>query len=390
VYRAARAVAAGVGEVEHLLVHALAGDGGIAVDQHRQRLHLAFGAAPHLARIHRAGDDGVDDLEVRRVEGQGQVHRAARGADVGRVAHVVLDVAGRECRLLLAFEFVEQHRGKLAQGIDQHVEAAAVGHADHHFLHADRAGGADQLVHGEDQGFATLEREALLANIFRVQVALQRFGMGQLHQEALLVLRRVGRGRTDRFQLALQPALLADVRKVHEFGTDRAAEGLPAGFEHLAQGGFAGNCGEGAGLEYLAEVSLGKAVVRRLELRDRGPFAALERIELRPAIAEEAVGVDQLQHLDLLAVGSGGTRRSLQRAFLGALGKGGDDRIVGHVGPAVVAGTRQGSQLVEIVAPGRLDRRRVGEVGIVERLDVRRIRAEQIRVGQHLLHHCIT
>jgi hypothetical protein len=30
--------------------------------------------------------------------------------------------------------------GLLAQGVHQHVEAAAVGHADDHFLHADRAG----------------------------------------------------------------------------------------------------------------------------------------------------------------------------------------------------------------------------------------------------------
>jgi tRNA A37 threonylcarbamoyladenosine dehydratase len=46
--------------------------------------------------------------------------------------------------------------------------------------------------------------------------------------------------------------------------------------------------------------------VRRLEFGIEGRSAALERIELRPAVAQEAVGIDHLQHLDLLAVGTGG------------------------------------------------------------------------------------
>jgi hypothetical protein len=64
-----------------------------------------------------------------------------------------------------------------------------MGHADDHFLHADTAGGADQLVHGQDQRLAAFEREALLADILGMQVALQGLCLGQLHQEALLVLR---------------------------------------------------------------------------------------------------------------------------------------------------------------------------------------------------------
>ncbi len=92
--RAARAIAARLREVEHFLVDALAGHRGVAVDQDRQDLGPALGATPQLAGIDRTLDDRVDDFEVRRVERKRQVAGTARGGDVGREAHVVLDVAG--------------------------------------------------------------------------------------------------------------------------------------------------------------------------------------------------------------------------------------------------------------------------------------------------------
>ena len=55
----------------------------LAEDQHRQRLVLAVGAATHLTGIDRAGHHGIDDLKVRWVERQRQMHRAARRADIG-------------------------------------------------------------------------------------------------------------------------------------------------------------------------------------------------------------------------------------------------------------------------------------------------------------------
>lgn len=80
VYRAARAVAASLREVEHFLVNALAGHGGVAVDQHRQHLLLVGVAATDLAGIHRALDHRVDDLEVRGVERERQVHQGRQGS----------------------------------------------------------------------------------------------------------------------------------------------------------------------------------------------------------------------------------------------------------------------------------------------------------------------
>jgi hypothetical protein len=73
-------------------------------------------------------------------------------------------------------ELGEQVLGHLAQGVDQHVQAAAVGHADHDLLHALAAAALDHLVHRGDEALAALEREALLADVLGVQVALQALG----------------------------------------------------------------------------------------------------------------------------------------------------------------------------------------------------------------------
>ena len=74
--------------------------------------------------------------------------------DVGREAQVVLDVAGRQVGVVLALELGEQVLGHLAQRIDQHVQPAAVRHADDHFLHAAGARALHQLVEQRDQRFA--------------------------------------------------------------------------------------------------------------------------------------------------------------------------------------------------------------------------------------------
>ncbi len=83
VHRAAGTEAARLRQVERLLIHALAGKGGIAVQQHRQHLLALMILAPMLARAHRTFHHRIDDLQMRRIEGQRDVHGPARRADVG-------------------------------------------------------------------------------------------------------------------------------------------------------------------------------------------------------------------------------------------------------------------------------------------------------------------
>ena len=142
VHRAAGVVAARLRQLQGLHDHALAGKGGIAVHQHRQHLVALLVAAPLLARAHRAFDHRIDDLEVRGVEGEHRVHVAARGPQVGREALVVLHVARAlaACfRSYLPSNSENSIRRRLAQQIDQHIQPAAVGHADDDFLDAGRA-----------------------------------------------------------------------------------------------------------------------------------------------------------------------------------------------------------------------------------------------------------
>ena len=73
--------------------------------------------------------------------------------------------------------------------IDEHVEAAAVRHAEHHVVHAVGAAAVDELVKQRNQTVAAFEREAFLADIFRVQIALETFGLREQLQRAFLLPR---------------------------------------------------------------------------------------------------------------------------------------------------------------------------------------------------------
>ena len=69
-------------------------------------------------------------------------------------------------------------------------------HADHGLLHALRAGALDQVVEHRDHRVAALAGEALLPDVLRVQVALERLGRGQpLEDVPLLRGVYVGRAR---------------------------------------------------------------------------------------------------------------------------------------------------------------------------------------------------
>ena len=130
-HRSARTVSASLGEVEHFLVDALTGHGGIPVNQHWKYLLLGPFAAPMLTRVRHTDDNRVDDFEMRRIESQRQMAGAPRGRYVGRVAQVVLDVAGGQILRLLAFELVKQHCRFLAQRIDQNIQTSTMRHTDH-------------------------------------------------------------------------------------------------------------------------------------------------------------------------------------------------------------------------------------------------------------------
>ena len=180
---------------------------------------------------------GIHDLEMRGIERQRHVHVAAGRAQVRREALVVLHVArALQVRgVVLAFEFVEQHRGRFAEHVHQHVEAAAMRHADDAFLDALLSALLDQVVEQRDQRVAAFEREALLADVLGVQVALEAFGGRELPQQVLLLFGgELAREPADQ-ELILQPQALFGVRHVRELRADGAAVGVLELREDFAQ-----------------------------------------------------------------------------------------------------------------------------------------------------------
>ena len=145
--RAAGAVAAQLGQVERLGDDALAGERRVAVHEQRQDGEVLAGEVePVLLGADDALEDRVDGLEVGRVGGEVDLGLAAvLGDELALGAEVVLDVAGALDGLgvLLALELAEDLAVGLAGDVGEHVEAAAVRHADADLVHV-VVGGAAQ------------------------------------------------------------------------------------------------------------------------------------------------------------------------------------------------------------------------------------------------------
>jgi hypothetical protein len=288
---------------------------------------------------------------------------------------------------VLALELEEQVLRHLAEHVDQHVEPAAVRHADHDLLHAVGAGALDQVVDAGDQALAALEREALLPDVPGVQVALELLGLGQLLEQVLLLRRRQLGRAAHRLDALLDPHPLRAVADEHVLEADVAAVRVAQRLDQRAQRD-AVEAHEGARVDHLLEVGLRQVVVRRLQLRHARPLQALERVDRRPARAGDAVGGDQQQrgHLQPLrrqVLGRHRARRA-ELAALRFLHERLDDRRVRDVLHRVA---RQHLHAVEVLAPFLGHAARVDQVALVQLLDERGVAAEQVGVVQELLHH---
>ncbi|MCY1421492.1 hypothetical protein D9M71_371500 [compost metagenome] len=235
-----------------------------------------------------------------RVERQRQVHFATRGHDVGGEALVVLHVTGGQALGLLAFELVEQVARVLAEGVDQDVQTAAVGHADDNFLQAVGAGALDDLVQQRNQTLATFKAETLGARVFGAQVLFQAFGSGQALQQVALDFRRERRTATHAFQALLEPLALLGIDDVGELGTDGAAIRLVEGLLNLAQSSlFLADveltCTEGG-----IEVGVGQSVVTDRQIGRSRTLPQPKRIKLGGLVAAHAECLDQAQDFNLL------------------------------------------------------------------------------------------
>ena len=115
-------------------------------------------------------------------------------------AEVVLDVAGAALGIggdclegPLALELAQDRLVGAADHMGQHVQPAAVGHAEHDLVAALLCGEGDRLVQHRHHHVQSLDRELLLAEERPAQVALEALDLGQpLEQRRLSSAPRCG------------------------------------------------------------------------------------------------------------------------------------------------------------------------------------------------------
>src|SRR5690606_4912819 len=110
-------------------------------------------------------------------------------------------------------------------------------HADRGALHALARGAVDDAVEQRDERLAALEREALLADVLRLQERLERLGLVELAEDAQLLV--VVRLLVGALELLLEPVALLVVADVHVLDADRAAVRVAQHAEDVAELGLA-------------------------------------------------------------------------------------------------------------------------------------------------------
>ena len=174
-------------------------------------------------------------------------------------------------------------------------------HADHELLHALLARSLNEIVEHRNQRLAALEREPLLADEARVQVALDTLGARETVQDRRLLGRAERPVHAGRFELLAQPEPLAGARDVRELGRELAAVDLLQQREDVLELHSLFSCaGQAARVELAREIGLVEPEeVEGEHGRDR-PLPEPERIEVRDLMTAEAVDLDQARDRGLL------------------------------------------------------------------------------------------
>ncbi len=210
---------------------------------------------------------------------------------------MIFDVAGAFDRVGIdraALEFVEQRAMRLAHHLGQHVETAAMRHADDDFLHAEIAAALDDLLERRNQRFASVEAETLGAGELRVAELLETFGFDELVEDRAPALAGERDFLIRPLDAFLDPGFLRRIGDVHEFDAERLAVSALADRDDFAK--VAVFQTEHMIEKYLAvEIGLRKTIRARVELFAVARRLDAERIELGVEVPAHAVGADQHQ-----------------------------------------------------------------------------------------------
>ena len=258
-------------------------------------------------------------------------------------------------------------------------------HADDHFLDAPGARLLQQVIEQRRERFAALAGEALLSDEAGVQVALEPLGGRHPFQDASAGIPGAYCGR---------PCTLSSRSWIQRFcgvsvmcmysAPMRAAVGFLHGLDDVAQRQLI-RTDERAGVERRVHVLGRQAVVRGIELRQVRLLRAPERIDVGVAHAEEAIGVDELEHRDLLALDRGQILLHLPRRRRPGASQGFERRDDGPVRDLSPADRL--CESVEMPPPRGIDRVRVVQVLLVQLFDEGGVAAGQVRTADRVLKH---
>ncbi len=204
-------------------------------------------------------------------------------------------------RVQVALELAEDLHVRLADDVGQHVEPAAVRHADHDLVEPVLGGLIDPRVHHRDHGFRTFERESFLTNVFGLQERLERLSRIELGQDVLLLGdRRLLVLDLDAF---LQPLLLFGFEDVGVLDTDVTAVGVAQQPEHVAQLLVLG-APEAVDLELAVQVPQRQAMRVHIEVGVAAEAGLVQpqRVDVGHQMAAVAVGRDQLEDAAVLVL----------------------------------------------------------------------------------------
>ena len=176
-----------------------------------------------LLRPDQAFDHRIHGFEMTGIERDRNQNFFARGGGVHAArAEMVFHVAGalHAIRVGLTFEFGENLRHRFTNHVGEHVQPAAMRHADDGFVHVLVGGALQNFVEDHDGACQSFEPEALLADKAGLQEVFELFRLDQAVQDALphriVELPKVH----SRFHAVLQPLLLLRILNMHVFDAD--------------------------------------------------------------------------------------------------------------------------------------------------------------------------
>ena len=150
--------------------------------------------------------------------------------DVARAVYVLW--IGR-----IALELREDRGKRFADKIGEHVQTAAVRHADHEFTDTELAAAVEDRLQRRHEEFGAFDAKPLGAGVAPVEKPLERLRLGQCPQDFLPYSGRQHRAAPPLLEFFLDPGPLGRHLNVHVLDADAAAIRLPQNCDDLAEAG---------------------------------------------------------------------------------------------------------------------------------------------------------